>query len=140
VLINSGSGNSGIEDNAENALSGAFYGIFTTGDGRPGGDFEALIATFHNVIKPFVPSKDGYVPPSLATDPPAGSANTDKTGSSAKGHKTGALTHVSHTHAAAHSGHSAKGAVRQSAARSTHHIDQALERLVHDAVVRPRRR
>ncbi len=71
IVIDSGSGNSGIESNAENALSGNFYGVFPTGDGRVGGVFVAEIATYHNLVLPFVPSRDGYVPPSSAViDPP----------------------------------------------------------------------
>ena len=73
VLINSGSGNNGIEDNAENALSGRFYGKFPTGNGRPGGNFEVVIATFHNIVQPFIPARDGYVrPTSVRVDPPRG--------------------------------------------------------------------
>src|SRR5262249_27515503 len=41
IQIASGSGNSGVEDNAENAMSGTFYGFFPTGNGRPGGNFSA---------------------------------------------------------------------------------------------------
>ena len=69
--IISGSGDSGIDDNAENALSGTYYGVFPTGDGRPGGNLQALIKTYHNIIKPMVPVPAGYVSPSAAIDPSA---------------------------------------------------------------------
>jgi hypothetical protein len=74
VVIDSGTGNSGIQDVAGNALSGNFYGTFPTGDGLPGGDFVAAIYTFHNKILPFVPIAVGYVPPAKGIDPPAGSS------------------------------------------------------------------
>ncbi len=71
IDINSGSGNKGIEDNATNAMSGTYYGVFPTGDGRPGGDFKAWIETYHKIVKPFVPVPAGYVPPSASViDPP----------------------------------------------------------------------
>ena len=38
----------------------------------PGGTFVAQISTFHNVVLPFVPIADGYVPPPAGIDPPAG--------------------------------------------------------------------
>jgi large repetitive protein len=72
IVIDSGTGNTGVQDIAGNALDGNFYGSFPSGDGLPGGDFVASIDTFHNniVLAP-VPVKDGYVPPSAAVDPPA---------------------------------------------------------------------
>ncbi len=72
VLINSGTGDAGIQDVAGNALDGNFYGPFPTGDGLAGGNFVAEILTFHNKILPFVPVADGYVPPPAGIDPPAG--------------------------------------------------------------------
>ena len=72
VLINSGSGDSGIQDVAGNALDGNFYGPFPTGDGLAGGNFVADILTFHHKVLPFVPLADGYVPPAAGIDPPAG--------------------------------------------------------------------
>ncbi len=71
VIIDSGTGDTGIHDVAGNALDGNFYGTFPTGDGLAGGNFAANIYTFHNVVLPYVPIADGYVPPSAATDPPA---------------------------------------------------------------------
>ena len=87
VVINSGSGNTGIEDNADNALSGNFYGTFPTGNGRTGGEFLAVINTFHNVVEPFIPAKDGYVPPSLAViDPPKPAQSHAESGAKRKLH------------------------------------------------------
>ena len=63
VVINSGTGDSGIQDVAGNALDGNFYGSFPSGDGLAGGNFVAAIPTFHRVVLPFVPTADGYVPP-----------------------------------------------------------------------------
>ncbi len=73
VLINSGNGDTGIQDVAGNALDGNYYGSFPTGDGLPGGNFIASISTYHRVVLPFVPTGDGYVPPAKGIDPPAGS-------------------------------------------------------------------
>jgi hypothetical protein len=72
IVINSGTGDTGVQDIAGNALDGNFYGNFPSGDGLPGGDFVVSIDTFHNnIILPYVPVKDGYVPPGAAVDPPA---------------------------------------------------------------------
>ena len=80
VVIDSGSGDLGVQDVAGNALDGNFYGTFPSGDGLPGGNFVASIDTFHNhVVLAPVPAKDGYVPPSAAVDPPAGSKPIKKT-------------------------------------------------------------
>ena len=76
VVIDSGTGNAGIQDVAGNALAGNFYGTFPSGDGLAGGNFVAEIYTFHNVVLPFVPIADGYVPPPAGIDPPAGSSHT----------------------------------------------------------------
>ena len=76
VIINSGTVDTGIQDVAGNALDGNFYGSFPSGDGLAGGDFVADIFTFHNVVLPFVPIADGYVPPPAGIDPPAGSSQT----------------------------------------------------------------
>ncbi len=73
VLIDSGTGDSGIQDVAGNALDGNFYGSFPSGDGLAGGNFVADIDTFHRKVLPFVPIADGYVPPPKGIDPPAGS-------------------------------------------------------------------
>jgi hypothetical protein len=70
ITIDSGSGDSGVQDVAGNALDGNFYGPFPTGDGLPGRDFAAEIFASGNKIY-LEPLKDGYVPPSAATDPPA---------------------------------------------------------------------
>ena len=83
VLINSGTGDSGIQDVAGNALDGNFYGSFPTGDGLPGGNFIGTISTYHRVVMPFVPTGDGYVPPVKGIDPPAGSGP----GTGGKSHK-----------------------------------------------------
>jgi hypothetical protein len=87
VIINSGTGGMGIHDAAGTALDGNFYGSFPTGDGIAGGNFVADIYTYRNVILPFVPIADGYVPPKAAIDPPAGSSQTAKT------HKVATITH-----------------------------------------------
>ena len=72
IVIDSGAGDTGIHDVAGNALDGNFYGTFPSGDGLPGGNFAASIDTFHNnIVRPPVPFRDGYVPPSKAVDPPA---------------------------------------------------------------------
>ncbi len=72
IVIDSGSGDNGVHDIAGNALDGNFYGTFPSGDGLAGGAFAASIDTFHkNIVLPPVPFRDGYVPPSKATDPPA---------------------------------------------------------------------
>ena len=98
IDINSGSGNKGIEDNAENPLSGTFYGVFPTGNGRPGGDFQAWITTFHNIVKPFLPVPAGFVPPSAAViDPPAPGHPHLKTGKHVKIRHASKAVHVVHT-------------------------------------------
>jgi hypothetical protein len=73
IVINSGTGDHGIQDVAGNALDGNFYGTFPSGDGLAGGNFAASISTFHNhVVLAPVPVKDGYVAPGSAViDPPA---------------------------------------------------------------------
>jgi hypothetical protein len=79
IVIDSGTGDSGVQDVAGNALDGNFYGTFPSGDGLPGGNFVASVETFHkNIVRPFVPVKDGYVPPSAAVDPPARAAASKK--------------------------------------------------------------
>jgi hypothetical protein len=135
IEIDSGDTNNGIEDNAENALSGRFYGTFPTGDGRPGGNFIASIETFHEVVKPLVPNGAGYVPPAKAVDPPAGSGT-------ATGHahlKSSKHAKVSSPSKADKVVHRAKSLVNQSAGdKSTH--DKALDSLVHETGDRPRGR
>ena len=79
VVIDSGTGDSGIQDVAGNALDGNFYGTFPAGDGLPGGNFVAAILTFHNKVLPYIPIADGYVPPPKGIDPPAGSAHIGRT-------------------------------------------------------------
>jgi large repetitive protein len=72
IIINSGTGDNGVQDVAGNALDGNFYGTFPSGDGLAGGNFAAFIDTFHNhiVLAP-VPYKDGFVAPGAAVlDPP----------------------------------------------------------------------
>jgi hypothetical protein len=78
VVIDSGTGDHGIQDVAGNALDGNFYGKFPTGDGLPGGDFVAEVETFHHLVLPLVPIKSGYVPPPAGIDPPAGSSTAKK--------------------------------------------------------------
>ena len=73
VVIDSGTDDHGIQDVAGNALDGDYYGKFPTGDGLPGGDFVATIATFHNRVLAGVPTKNGFVPPAARVDPPAAS-------------------------------------------------------------------
>ena len=87
VIINSGTGDTGIQDAAGNALDGNFYGTFPTGDGLAGGNFVADIYTYRNVVLRYVPIADGYVPPRAATDPPAGLSSTPTT------HKAATITH-----------------------------------------------
>jgi hypothetical protein len=71
VDINSGTLNRGIEDNAANPLSGTFYGVFPSGNGRPGYDFQGRVTTYHHLLKPLMPVPAGFVPPSGAViDPP----------------------------------------------------------------------
>jgi hypothetical protein len=72
VVINSGTGDTGIQDVAGNALDGNYYGTLPSGDLLAGGNFVADIYTFHNTILPFVPIQDGYSPPPKGIDPPAG--------------------------------------------------------------------
>ncbi len=139
VVIDSGSGDSGIEDNAANALDGEFYGSFPSGDGRPGGNFEALIATYHDLVKPYVPSKDGHVSPSLAVDPPAGAAAAVESGPIGI-HKPGKPVHTIGPESAAIVKHPAKDIVRQSVSRGKHVFDEAIEGLVHEVGTRARRR
>jgi hypothetical protein len=73
IVINSGAGDAGIHDVAGNALDGNFYGSFPSGDGLPGGNFAASIATFHkNIVLAPVPVQDGFVAPGAAkVDPPS---------------------------------------------------------------------
>ncbi len=73
VKIDSGTDDHGIQDVAGNALDGDYYGKFPTGDGLPGGDFVATIATFHDRVLSGVPVKDGFVPPAARVDHPAAS-------------------------------------------------------------------
>ena len=68
VVVDSGTGDRGIQDIAGNALDGNYYGRLPTGDGLPGGDFVATIATFHNRVLAGIPVKDGYVPPVAGVD------------------------------------------------------------------------
>ena len=75
VVIDSGAGDRGIHDVAENALDGDYYGRFPTGDGLPGGNFVATIETFHNKVLAGVPIKDGFAPPAGGAVHPAGNAN-----------------------------------------------------------------
>ena len=87
VIINSGTGDTGIQDVAGNALDGNFYGAFPTGDGLAGGNFVADILTFHNKVLPFVPIADGYVPPAAGIDPPAGALHSGAIGKLKARHK-----------------------------------------------------
>jgi hypothetical protein len=129
--------NKGIEDNAENALSGTYYGVFPTGDGRPGGDFQAWIETYHNIVKPSVPVPAGYVPPSAAIDPPVGtSASSRHTHLSRHGH-----VNFIHANKAARVVHRVKGRVTQADSTAEHGThDKALEWLIHEIDGRLRRR
>jgi large repetitive protein len=80
IVINSGTGDNGVQDIAGNALDGNFYGTFPTGDSLAGGNFAASISTFHNniTLAP-VPVQDGYVAPGAVTiDPPSSVAKTAK--------------------------------------------------------------
>jgi large repetitive protein len=80
IVIDSGTGDNGVQDNAGNALDGNFYGTFPTGDSLAGGNFAAAIATFHNQITLApVPVQDGFVAPGAVTiDPPSSAAKTAK--------------------------------------------------------------
>ncbi len=73
IVIDSGTGDNGIQNIAGDALDGNFYGTFPSGDGLPGGNFAASIATYHhNIVLAPVPVLDGYVSPGSAViDPPA---------------------------------------------------------------------
>ncbi len=44
-----------ILDNAGRPLDGAYSGVFPSGDGRPGGDFQAILVTTHNTVQPAIP-------------------------------------------------------------------------------------
>ena len=114
VVIDSATGDSGVHDVAGNALDGNFYGTFPTGDGIPGGNFAAAIATFHNniTLAP-VPFKDGYVAPGKAVvDPPA----TPKTNQNAakQSRSKPALT-----------------AARQPVPQAIATLDQAIDAVIH---------
>lgn len=63
IVVLSG-GRSGIQDVAGNALDGEFYGTFPSGNGQPGGNFSALINSFHNVILSPLPVPNGFANPS----------------------------------------------------------------------------
>jgi hypothetical protein len=114
VIINSGTGDTGIQDVAGNALDGNYYGTFPTGDGLAGGNFVADIYTFHNKILPFVPIADGYVPPPKGIDPPAGSSQAGK------GHK------LVKTHGAADNAVTQKIAIRDARLKA---FDEGLSQL-----------
>jgi hypothetical protein len=120
VLINSGTGDTGIQDVAGNALDGNFYGSFPTGDGLAGGNFVADIYTFHNVILPFVPIADGYSPPPKGIDPPAGSGASGK-----KAH-----ANVEHKAKVAAASSTAKFAAKSAKLKA---LDAALAELVAEA-------
>jgi large repetitive protein len=80
IVIDSGTGDNGVQDIAGNALDGNFYGSFPTGDSLAGGNFAASISTFHNhiTLAP-VPVQDGFVAPGAVTiDPPPSVAKTAK--------------------------------------------------------------
>lgn len=70
ILVRSG-GISGIQDVAGNALSGAFYGYFPSGNNRPGGDFSARFLFIHghgSIPLPIASSASPNAPPgSLGT-------------------------------------------------------------------------
>ena len=89
-LIRSG----GIQDVAGNALDGEFYGFYPSGNNRPGGNFEAVITAFHNIVQAPVPT-NGFATPVT----PPGRPATGLTGSptAAQGHVTRAKHAVSHT-------------------------------------------
>ena len=91
VIINSGTGDAGIQDVAGNALDGNFYGPFPTGDGLAGGTFVAQISTFHNVVLPFVPIADGYVPPRPGSIHPRARSQTGKAHKAAIAHQNKAV-------------------------------------------------
>ena len=129
ILINSGSGNSGIEDNAENAMSGTFYGHFPTGNGRPGGNFQALLATFHNKVEPFVPISAGHVSPATPTIRRPVAAMRSR-----RPRRWFAPPRRSSTW------RSRQGQLKQSVPKATHAVDKALEHLDHESVVKARRR
>jgi hypothetical protein len=56
LLIDSGTRNTGIEDNAHKALLGSVSGTFPSGTSRTHGDFVALVATSHDLVEPLVAS------------------------------------------------------------------------------------
>ncbi|MDE2509124.1 MAG: hypothetical protein KGM43_18120, partial [Planctomycetota bacterium] len=45
----------GIQDMAGNALDGEFYGDFPSGNGIPGGNFNARILAYHDLVLPLTP-------------------------------------------------------------------------------------
>ena len=106
VVIDSGAGDRGIHDVAENALDGDYYGRFPTGDGLPGGDFVATIETFHNQVLAGVPIKDGFARPATGAVHPAGNAN-------ARGRVAQALGLAARAAAAAHEGRRSRSMTRQ---------------------------
>jgi hypothetical protein len=50
TIRDSSSGNSSVQDRAENHLDGVFYGSFPSGNGINGSDFVAEIDAFHNKV------------------------------------------------------------------------------------------
>jgi hypothetical protein len=115
MIINSGTGDNGVQDVAGNALDGNYYGHFSTGDGLPGGNFVATVVTHDNIVRATVPIQDGYVPPAAAVDPPAGSATH--------------LAGTTHKHAIAHKAKPAVPAVTHHGVQRTRAHDAALKAL-----------
>ena len=110
VVIDAGTHDAGIQDIAGNALDGNFYGGFPSGDGLAGGNFVASIATFHNVILPFVPIADGYVPPQAGVDPPAGAGGKAHKAHAVRDTKAAAVHPVIHKTAIGSASHKAHDA------------------------------
>ena len=139
VVIDSGTGNAGNEDNAGKAISGNFYGTFPSGDGRPGGDFVALIATIHDVVEPFVPSRDGYVPRSSSViDPPKPSTvSRAHPGTQKKTHPQAAHTPARRSTVVRAPKKTPVKPATTSAGHDTH--DKALESLAHEPSGKARR-
>jgi flagellar hook assembly protein FlgD len=76
---------SGITDIAGNALDGEFYGYVPSGNGKPGGNFQALLVSNQSFVFAAMPTSSSATP----NNPP---------GKTPKGYKTPTASHDSHEH------------------------------------------